>query len=125
IWLPTIELETRVKICRMMAIKICGNIAKHNFLRSAGVARELVTILAQAGHSVTKEEALLALADFYEKFHNDVLSYHGSTLVEFLNNIRWGIYDYLQPQYRRSLTRTAGDPVSYRYIYPNGLSSPF
>lgn len=125
IWLPTIEIETKIKLCRKMFIKMCGNIAKHNFLRSAGVARDLVTILTQAGHSITMEDALLALADFYERFHTDVLNYHGSTLVEFLNNIRWGIHYYLHPQYKQSMTRRARDAVSYQYIYPNGVSSPF
>ena len=54
------------------------------------------------------EGALLALADFYERFHTDVLNYHGSTLVEFLNNIRWGIHYYLHPQYKQSMTRELG-----------------
>src|SRR5215218_1142153 len=44
-------------------------------------------------------DALLALADFYEKFHTDILNYHASTIAEFLNNIRWGIYEYLQPEF--------------------------
>jgi hypothetical protein len=34
------------------------------------------------------------LDDFYERFHKDILNYHSSTIAEFLNNIRWGIYEY-------------------------------
>jgi hypothetical protein len=48
---------------------------------------------------------MLALNEFYERFHDDIIIYHTSTLVEFLNNIRWGIHEYLEPESRRSRTR--------------------
>ena len=119
VWLPSIETQTMLNISRISFLKMCGNISKHNFLRSVGVAEELRKTLAENGVSVTMEDSLLMLADFYERFHTDILNYHSSTIAEFLNNIRWGIYEYMQPEFRRSIVWEGGDPPKYRYIYPN------
>jgi hypothetical protein len=102
---------------------MCGNISKHNFLRSVGVANELQKTLAANGVSVNMEASLLTLADFYERFHTDLLNYHSSTIAEFLNNIRWGIYEYMQLEFHRSIVWEGGDPPKYRYIYPNEVTS--
>lgn len=123
--LPTIDTQTTLKISRVSFLKMCGNISKHNFLRSVGVAKKLQEALAATGNPKTLEDSLLALSDFYERFHTDILNYHSSTVAEFLNNIRWGIYEYMQPEFRRSIVWKAGDPPKYRYTYPVGLTSGF
>jgi hypothetical protein len=69
------------------------------------------------------DEAVLALEDFYERFHTDILNYHGSTIAEFLNGIRWGVHEYLLPEFRRSFTPRGGDPTRYEYLYPDGVST--
>ena len=118
-------MQTTLKISRISFLKMCGNISKHNFLRSVGVAEELKKTLAASGVEVTLDYALFALADFYERFHTDILNYHSSTIAEFLNNIRWGIYEYMQPEFRRSIVGVGGDPPKYRYIYPKGVTFSF
>ncbi len=123
VWLPSINTETTLKLQRVSFIKMCGNISKHNFLRAVRVAEELVGALEKNGLSVKVDAALLALSDFYERFHTDILDYHGSTIAEFLNNIRWGIYDYLQPEFRHSYVREGGEPPMYHYTYPEGVCS--
>ncbi|MGI9077880.1 MAG: hypothetical protein ACR2G6_11240 [Gemmatimonadaceae bacterium] len=125
VWLPAIGTQTTLKISRVSFLKMCGNISKHNFLRSVRVAKQLQEALAANGHSMTLEDSLLALSDFYERFHTDILNYHSSTVAEFLNNIRWGIYQYLQPEFHRSIVREPGDPPKYRYTYPVGVTSGF
>ena len=125
IWLPSVDTQTTLKISRISFLKMCGNITKHNFLRSVGVAEELQKNLAASGVSVTLEDSMLTLADFYERFHTDILNYHSSTIAEFLNNIRWGIYEYVQPEFRRSIVWEGGDPPKYRYIYPKAVTSGF
>ncbi len=125
VWLPSVDMQTTLKISRLEFLKMCGNISKHNFLRAVGVAKKLQKALTASGNSTSLEDALLALADFYERFHSDILNYHSSTIAEFLNNIRWGIYEYLQPEFRQSVVREAGDPPEYRYTYPKGLTSRF
>lgn len=125
VWLPAIDTQTTLKISRVSFLKMCGNISKHNFLRAIGVAKQLQEALAASGNPKTLEDSLLALSDFYERFHTDILNYHSSTVAEFLNNIRWGIYEYLQPELQRSTVWEAGDPPKYRYAYPAGLTSAF
>jgi len=102
-----------------------GDICKHNYLRSIGVAHDLKAILNESGVSVDINEALLALADFYDRFHTDILNYHASTIAEYLNNIRWGIYEYLQPEFKRSIVWESQNLPKYRYTYPTVLRSEF
>ncbi len=125
VWLPSIDTKTSLRISRLDFIKMCGDISKHNVLRSVGVAEELRQALAVNGVSINLEDAMLTLGDFYERFHTDILNYHGSTIAEFLNNIRWGIYEYLQPEFRRSIVWEGGDPPKYRYTYPIGIGNEF
>jgi hypothetical protein len=112
VWLPSIDTQASIQISRLNFLKMCGDISKHNVLRSVGVAEELQQMLAAGGASVELEDAMLALGDFYERFHTDILNYHSSTIAEFLNNIRWGIYEYLQPEFRRSIVWEGGDDCS-------------
>jgi len=125
IWLPSIDKDTKVKITRFNFLKMTGDISKHNYLRAVGVAAELKGILAKSGDDVEIEEALLALAEFYERFHTDILGYHSSTIAEFLNNIRWGIYCYLQPEFKKSIVWKSSNPPKYRYTYPKDVTSDF
>jgi hypothetical protein len=124
VWLPSIGKTTRLHIDRVCFLKMCGNISKHNFLRCVGVAIQLQKALTASGVPVVIEDALVALADFYGRFHSDILNYHSSTIAEFLNNIRWGIYDYLQPEFQRSIVWETGEPPKYRYAYPSALTAP-
>ena len=125
VWLPSIDTDTKLKISRFDFLKMTGNISKHNYLRAIGVANDLKDILLKSGITVDIKEALLALAEFYERFHTDILNYHSSTIAEFLNNIRWGIYDYLQPEFKKSIVWEGGSPPKYHYTYPKGIQSEF
>lgn len=125
VWLPTTEIETTLSIKRIEFIKICGNISKHNFSRLSGVVKELIGIFKRNEIKISFEDALLILAEFYEKFHDDVLNYHGSTIVEFLNNIRWGIQKYLKPEFLQSIVREGGNLPKYRYTYPTDVEGKF
>lgn len=125
IWLPSIDKNTKISITRFNFLKMTGNISKHNYLRAVGVAEKLKNILAKSGVDVPLEEALLALTDFYERFHTDILGYHSSIIAEFLNNIRWGIYYYLQPEFKKSIVWESREPPKYHYTYPTDLNSVF
>ncbi len=126
IWLPSIETETTLSIKRIEFIKICGNISKHNFSRLSGVANELIEIFKRNSIDITFEDALLVLDDFYQWFHSDLLNYHGSTISEFLNNIRWGIHEYLQPEFQQSIVYEGNEhPRMYHYTYPEKINNTF
>lgn len=124
--LPTTNNEAVVlSIKRIEFLKMCGNISKHNFSRLSGVARELREIFKRNEIEISSEEALIILDEFYERFHDDILIYHSSTIAEFLNNIRWGIHNYLIPEYKQSIVLKGGDPREYKYTFPRGVESKF
>ncbi len=126
IWLPSIELETNLSIKRIEFIKICGNISKHNFTRLSGVIRELIEIFKRNVITLRDEDALLIIGEFYEWFHTGIFNYHSSAIAEFLNNIRWGIYEYLQPEFQKSIVFENDEhPRRYHYTYPNKVNNSF
>jgi hypothetical protein len=123
-WLPSIDTETSLSIKRIEFIRICGNISKHNFTRLSGVAEELISILKRNAISISFEDSLLILNDFYKKYQFDIFNYHSSTIAEFLNNIRWGIYKYLFPEFCQSIVyEGVKHPKKYHYTYPKEIEN--
>lgn len=125
VWFPTIDTEGALRLSRLEFIYICGNIAKHGFARLNVVAKKLVAILERNGVTATLDEALSIMEDFYERFHTDIFTYHGTTMAEMLNNVRWAIHEYLSPEYHRSLVSTPGEDPSYSYQVPTEVVSKF
>lgn len=125
VWLPSINKEAELKLSRSEFIKMTGNLSKHSFLRTFRVAKQLRKILDKSDIKVSLEDANLALTDFYERFHIDILSYHSSTVAEFLNNIRWAIYEYLQPEFIRSFERDTNNSMIYKFNLPLGADSKY
>ena len=82
-------------------MKICGDIAKHNFLRLSQNVKRLRRALEINGHTIDEGQAYLLLPEFYEWFHTNIFAYHSSTIAEYLNNLRLGIFAYLQPEFAR------------------------
>ena len=124
VWLPSINLETTINVKRVAFIKICGNIAKHSFGRLSASVDEICEILRANGAPIGGDDGYLVLPEFYEWFHQNVFSYHSSALAEFLNNLRWGLYDYLKPEYSRSFIKDDPAAVKYHYTYPPNCTSP-
>ena len=125
VWFPTIDFNAPLSVTRLEYIKMTGDLSKHNLLRAVGVAEDLQRLLAKQGTTVDLEAALLALGSFYEWFHDHVLNYHGSTIAEFLNNIRWAIHVYLRPEFLTSIVREPEPSPAYLYTYPAGVVSRF
>src|SRR5439155_12607166 len=125
--LHAIDIVADLRLARFRYIKMCADIAKHNLARLATNVAHLRKLLKAAGHSVSEQEAYLAVENFFEWFHDDIFIYHSSQIAEFLNNIRWDIYDYLQPEFRRSGHRTAEWTVQfpmYSYRVPAEITEP-
>ncbi len=126
VWLPSINLEIDLKIKRVEFIKICGNISKHNFSRLGSVSKQIIEIFSRNNHVLSQEESVIIISEFYEWFHTDIFVYHSSTIADFLNKIRWGIYDYLNPEFRKSIVFTSEEhPYMYEFTYPNGVNDSF
>lgn len=126
VWFPSINVNVRLRLRRRDFVSICGNISKHNPARLTQKARQLQTLLQQHDVSVDLTDALRALDDFHERFHNDVLVYHATYIAEMLNRIRWAIQEYLLPRYRRSYVPPASeaDP-RYSFRFPADLANRY
>lgn len=124
-WLPSIDQELEIQLRRQEFIAVCGNISKHNFARLTITAGKLAGILKRAGTDLTEIETLPVLDDFYTQFHENVFNYHGGMIAQLLNNVRWGIHEYLQPQYLRAYTPPPPSQIMYSYRQPPSLTVAF
>src|SRR3546814_3645722 len=64
-----------------------------------------------------------AIESFSTWFYDHVFSYHTSTIAEFLNEIRWAIYEYLYPVFRECFRQKHGD-IAYSYVIPPEIEQP-
>lgn len=124
VWLPSIDLETDIRVPRITFLKICGDLGKHNFARLERNVKKICKILAENQHPIDESKGYLVLPEFYDWFHRQVFAYHASAIAEFLNNLRWGIYEYLRPEFARSFTRDDPASIAYHFIYPPGCNKP-
>ena len=119
------EMHVAIKIRRSESLCICGNISKHNRARLTRTAVRLVNILGRNGFCIDSVKALHLLDDFYERFHNDIFTYHSTVITELLNNVRWGIHDYLHLEYVDAKRQDRTDPIRYSYRFPEDLVDDF
>ena len=125
--LPDIGIVADLTVPRYRYIKICGDIAKHSPARLAGNVKQIRALLKASGHPISEQDGYLAVRNFFEWFHTDIFIYHSSLIAEFLNNIRWAIFGYLQPEYRRSWhlrEPPMGELRMYGFHFPAGCSDP-
>ena len=101
-WFPSLELEIDLKINRIEALKMTGDICKHNFTRLSARAKSLQNALSRNAEERSIDECYLALPEFQEWFHNHAFVYQSSQISEFLNRLRWAIHDYLKPEFQRA-----------------------
>jgi hypothetical protein len=123
VWLPSIEVEVDLAIERREWIKICGDIAKHSFARRESNVAKIARILAEHGHKIDEGVGYVLLPEFWDWFHANLFAYHASTIAEFLNNIRWGLYTYLCPEFERAFHRVDPEPM-YRFHVPAEIAHP-
>lgn len=118
-WFSEIGLELDLEIERKEFITICGNICKHNPTRLTWQANIILNFMRKSKQSIEIDQALISLEDFHEQFHRNIFSYHSSTISEHLNNIRWGIYTYVNPEQKRYGKLKKDN----NYKYPSGIIS--
>lgn len=123
VWLPTIDTELDMKIGRIQFLKICGDIAKHNFTRLSQNVKRIQRILDAHGVQIDESQAYLVLPEFYEWFHTNIFACLASTIAEFLNNLRLEIFTYLEPEFARAYHSVEPEP-RYRYHIPTAITQP-
>jgi hypothetical protein len=125
--LHAINVVADLRVFRYRYLKICGDIAKHNLARLSTNVAHIRALLEASGHTLSEQEAYLAVENFFEWFHGDIFVYHSSQIAEFLNNIRWAIFDYLQSEYARSrhpVERADSSFPLYAYGFPADCNEP-
>lgn len=125
--LPDIGIVADIRVPRYRYLKICGDIAKHNLARLAGNVKHIRAILHASGSPVSEEDAFLAVQNFFDWFHGDIFIYDANVISEFLNNIRFAIFEYLRDEYGRSWHPLGSAFVGaemYGYRYPTDCIEP-
>ncbi len=122
-WLPSLDQTADLRLRRLDFVYVCGNIGKHGIARLTGVAKRVQHILDHSGVAATREDALELLDRFYERFHDDILNYHTTSLAELLNNVRWSVDEYLTPEYNRSYQ--PDKPEDGRFVAPGEVRADF
>ncbi len=124
VWLPSIDRNAPIKVRRMTFLKICGTISKHGITRLGDVVGKIQKLLAENGTDIDEGQAYLVVPEFQEWFQDHVFAYHTTSIACFLNNIRWGIFDYLRPEFRRSYrpTRHPLGVQMYTYDVPQKIT---
>lgn len=125
-WFPTLNLEIDLAIERQLFITICGNMSKHNFTQQTWQAKKLQKLLRENDCNFPIDKCLMALEDFYTRFGEDILLYHATMLAKFLNDIRWGIYEYAHAERSQSVVKWYDENsglTRYKYKYPPGVCS--
>jgi hypothetical protein len=123
-WIPTLNIDAQLSVSRSELVFILGNHVKHNLARLTRVSKELSDLLGAHGYSVKPEQVPLALDDIREHLQENYFVYYGTWLTELINNVRWGIHDYLQPTFATAFTRYSGDDIGYEYHYPSSITDP-
>ena len=122
LWLPTLDINATLEVPRLEYLYISGNYVKHNLSRLTAVSKRIKRMLDDHGYNVPLELVPLALDDFREHLQEDYFAYYGTWLAELINNIRWGLHDYLQPVFARCYVLTLEKPA-YTYEYPSAISN--
>lgn len=124
LWIPTLDLEVKLQVTRIYLLYISGNEAKHNISRLTGLAKNIQRMLIAHGHEVPIEQIPLALDEFTENLSEHFFAYYSTWLSELLNDVRWGLQEYLIPIYRSCyITTPEVDEQAYSFDYPSDISS--
>lgn len=121
LWLPSLNIEAKLNVPRLEFLYISGNQVKHNLSRLTGLSKRIASTLKDHGHDVPIEQIPLVLDDFREHLQEDYFAFYGTWLAELLNNVRWGLQEYLLPIFRASFTREPGQEIAYTYRYPASI----
>ena len=127
VWLPDIDVQADLRIARYRYITMCGDIAKHHLGRLPVNAHHIQDLLRQADRDIDEQMSYLAIENVFQWFFDNIFLYHSSQNAECLNNIRWAIFRYLQPEFARAyhLTQDATpDFHAYSYHVPEAINQP-
>lgn len=126
VWLPSIEREGTLRVLRMDYLKICGTISKHGFTRLGDIVGKIRKILAENGTDIDEGQSYLVIPEFQEWFQDNIFIASSTQVAWHLNEVRWGIYEYLSSEFRRAYTPTVVIQGAQMYTYdiPSEVTDP-
>ncbi|PZM77156.1 MAG: hypothetical protein DKT66_28365 [Candidatus Melainabacteria bacterium] len=100
-WLPTIDRHATIKIDPKTLLLLCGNHVKHSFSRLEIDARALVKVFKENDIDIGIDEVFMILPELLEWF---LIVYYQNekSIVNLLNELRWGLYRYIREEFERS-----------------------
>jgi hypothetical protein len=94
-WLPSIDVELNLKIKPRDIIYISANIVKHGVSRlDKGVSNRIKAVLENNSISIEEDDWFELIKTFETWLFEDILSHQVTAMSEFVNNIKYGIYEY-------------------------------
>jgi hypothetical protein len=115
VWLPSIERAGKLRVQRMTYLKICGTASKHGFTRLGDIVKQIRSLLEENGTIIDEGQGYLVIPEFQEWFQDNVFIASSTLIAWHLNEIRWGIYQYLSTECQRAYTPTS--PVQRFQMY--------
>ena len=123
-WFPSIEKSINPRFLREDIIFIYGNMSKHKFTQLTSVTNKIKCCFKKAGKEISEIEALLVLNDLHEHLDDNIFIFHAHHMAKHMNHIIWGIYDYLLPEFQKSI-QYIGQNGRYKYTIPKGVSNNY
>jgi hypothetical protein len=121
IWTPSLDREVLLPLTRRQMVTFSGNFSKHHFAHLTDALKKIERLVAD--EDIPRHRLIPALDEIYSDLHDNVLNYHGSNIAELLNNVRWGIHDYLRPEFDRAYRKLEG--IFYEFDVPKNIESDF
>jgi len=125
VWLPTIERKSTLRVKRHDYLTVCGTTSKHGFTHLDRVVKKICSILSENQIEIDEGEGYLTIPDFQTWFRDQVFLASSTLIAWHLNEIRWGIYEYLKPEFKRAYVPTvvvSGAQI-YRFDAPPDIHS--
>lgn len=119
-WLPDLDKNVTLNVSRLELLHISGNQSKHNISRLTGVSKKFQEILRRNEYTIELSAVPFVIDYFYEHLSDNYFIYYGTWLTELLNNVRWGIREYLYPCFQETMIRKG--EFRYTYRFPEGIN---
>jgi len=126
VWLPSVSIETNIRVSRFDILNLVGDYQKHNFSRFGRGIPLINDLLKKSGYEISTDQTVLIFDELILNFLTPVVLYQSCSIVNFLNNIRWEIFHYLEPVYLKSykpLEDKDGINDRYEYLIPEKVKS--
>jgi hypothetical protein len=123
-WLATMEIHTTLRIKPQTLFSACGNHVKHSFSRMEGDAKKIVDVFKENGITLETDDIFMIFPELLDWFLI-VYFQNEKSLVYALNELRWGLYDYVKAEFDRSFfwKDTVNGIKLYGYKVPDECKS--